>query len=189
MDEPVPNRKGTIVLKNIASYMWTNALIATVVVTAACAGLLVHAPSATAGTVGVRTVAATTATDENVLNDYEKQVQDEINKARVAADLPKLKLNACADSYAETWAAKQAKAETFVSQDLTKVIDGCKTRYAGEALGRGDDVTAQALVAAWLASPKHSKVLLSAKPTHFAVGTKAAADGTYYTDVVTIKRK
>lgn len=120
-------------------------------------GLVVTATPAQAYT----PTAATTAA-------YEARVIYQINVQRVKYAHGKLGAGTCPDKYAETWAAYLARTRAFYHRDMTAILVGCAATRAGENLARGY-TTADATVAAWMASPGHRANVLDGSLTRIGV--------------------
>ncbi len=109
---------------------------------------------------------------------YERGLTYWINVARTRHGKPKLYVNGCVDSYAETWVRKLVSTGTFTHQNLGPVIDGCNLTAAAEILASGP-WTPRRMVNKWLGSPAHRRILLS--PDYAFTGVAADSDGgTWY---------
>ena len=99
---------------------------------------------------------------------YEEQVQYYINRKRAARGLRKLRLESCTDGLSEKWSQHLADTLQFYHQSLDPFFDKCGARYAGETLARGA-ATPQDMVAAWMRSDGHRRVMLSKSPRRLGV--------------------
>lgn len=110
-----------------------------------------------------------------------------VNDERRARGLAPLAHDGCADRYADAQAARMAARGSMSHQALEPVLDECGTSRAAENVGQGD-VSAQRMVAAWMASDGHRRNILD--PALTAVGTGAArgADGRWYACQVFVAR-
>src|SRR5450759_3846000 len=85
---------------------------------------------------------------------YEARVIYQINVQRVKYAHGKLAAGTCPDKYAETWGSYLSRTGSFYHQSMTPILRGCTATRASENLARGY-ATADATVAAWMASPGH----------------------------------
>jgi len=118
---------------------------------------------------------------------YSAAVLAAVNDERRARGLPALAHDACADRYADEQAARMAARGAMGHQSLEPVLAACGTTRAAENVGQGD-VSAQRMVAAWMASDGHRRTILD--PALTAVGTGAArgTDGRWYACQVFVAR-
>jgi uncharacterized protein YkwD len=131
----------------------------------AAVGLLVAGGAAATGA-GTATSARLAMSSDT----YEQRVQSHVNRVRAAHDLGRLRFEGCTDRTAEGWASRLAATGTLVHQDIGTVLRRCDAAYAGETLGRGG-FSPRGLVRAWMRSPDHRRVLLSAKARRIGVGS------------------
>lgn len=110
--------------------------------------LIVTAPAAQAYTPSPTTVAA-----------YEARVIWRMNIERAKYGRGRLAASACPDIYAERWAAYLARSWTFYHQGLYPILRGCSAMRVAENLARGA-VSADRIVALWMASPGHRANIL-----------------------------
>lgn len=104
---------------------------------------------------------------------YEARVIYQINVQRVKYARGKLAAGTCPDKYAETWASYLARTGRFYHQSLTPILRGCAATRASENLARGY-ATADATVAAWMASPGHRANVLDRTLTRIGVAAAYA---------------
>ena len=123
-------------------------------------GIVVTAAPAQAYTPSAATVAA-----------FEARVIYRINVQRVKYARIKLAPSsvtslsfrvACPDRWAESWGAYLARAWRFYHRNMTYILNDCSATRAAENLARGY-TTADATVAAWMASPGHRANVLDPK--------------------------
>jgi len=123
-------------------------------------GLVVTAAPAQAYTPSAATTAA-----------YEARVIYSINVQRTKYGRAKLAASSvtsssfrvsCPDRYAEKWAAYLARTGRFYHQSMYPILRGCSAARAAENLARGN-VSADRVVAAWMASPGHRANVLDPK--------------------------
>jgi uncharacterized protein YkwD len=93
---------------------------------------------------------------------YEARVIYMINVNRTRYHLGSVVANACPDKYAESWAAYLARTGTFYHRNLVPILSACKATVVAENLARGY-TTADATVAAWMASPGHRANILNGR--------------------------
>jgi uncharacterized protein YkwD len=105
-----------------------------------------------------------------VTNAYEARLQYLVNVQRKKYGRGKLVWASCPDRYAESWAAYLARTGRFVHRDQMSFLKGCKVSRVAENIARGK-VSADRMVAAWMASPGHRKNILN--PLLTRVGTGA----------------
>lgn len=95
---------------------------------------------------------------------FEDQVMVAINAARVTAGLKPVRFfDTCVDRMATDWGNRIASTDVFAHRDPSDVLRKCHQTWAGETLIRGEGLTPQSVVDAWLASPPHRAVLLKAR--------------------------
>lgn len=98
---------------------------------------------------------------------FENRIETLVNAQRVKYARAKLAWNPCPDAYAEGWALYLARTGYFEHRAMTPFLRGCKASLVAENLARGY-TTADATVAAWMASPGHRANILNAQLTRFA---------------------
>jgi len=104
---------------------------------------------------------------------YEARVIYQINVQRVKYAHGKLGAGTCPDKYAETWGSYLSRTGSFYHQSMTPILHGCTATRASENLARGY-ATADATVAAWMASPGHRANALDASVTRIGVAATYA---------------
>jgi len=85
---------------------------------------------------------------------YEARVISQINVQRVKYARGKLAAGWCPDWYAGYWSAHLSRTGLFYHRSMDVILQGCHAARAAENLARGYP-TADATVAAWMASPGH----------------------------------
>jgi uncharacterized protein YkwD len=152
-------------------------LTTTLVTVVTAAGITAAAPStATAGTPAVSLVSTAKVFPAYSDTYYEQGVQYWVNRVRKAHSLRPLSMASCTDGVAETWSAFLASTNSFQHQSMTKLLNKCNARYAGETLGRGA-ITPRVLVNMWMHSAPHRAVLMSRSPNRIGVGATPSAAG------------
>lgn len=124
--------------------------------------VIVTAPAAEAATAAVTASAAVTAR-------YEARILALVNRERLSHGRHSLGLSACPERYAEGWAAYLARTNYFVHRNMQTYLYACKGSRVAENMGRGN-VSADRMVAAWMASPGHRKNILNGLLTQIGVG-------------------
>lgn len=122
----------------------------------------------------------TTRTEETAqtLNGYERQLIVEINEARLAHGVRRIKrFSSCADRLAERWGRRLARTGEFYHRDQRVVLRRCKAAWAGENLVRGHELAPEDMVELWLDSPGHRKILLSRRARQAGVAVKRDGEG------------
>ena len=110
--------------------------------------------------------------------ELESRLMVEINKARVAAGLPKIRVfDSCTDRLAEQWGQRIARTGLFEHRDQKVVIRKCHKSWAGETLVRGSGLTPEAMVDLWLDSPGHREILLNTRAKRAGVAVTRDAQG------------
>jgi len=104
---------------------------------------------------------------------YEARVIHQINVQRVKYAHGKLRAGTCPDKYAESWAASLARTGSLFHQSMTPILRRCTATRASENLARGY-TTADATVAAWMASPGHRANALDGSVTRIGVAAAFA---------------
>ena len=111
---------------------------------------------------------------------YETRIVQLVNVHRTAAGLPRLAVSACADRYAEDWSATMARTKAFQHRpSLGTVMKACRGSAVGENIAYGG-VSADQLMAMWMASPGHRANILSPRFTHIGVGAVTTPAGRTY---------
>jgi uncharacterized protein YkwD len=110
---------------------------------------------------------------------YSDRVLALTNRERTSRALRPLAFSACADGYADRWAASLSRAGTLSHQPLRPILTACRARGVGENVAYGN-VTPEQLVAMWMASPGHRANLLKPDFTHIGVGSVTVATGRVY---------
>jgi len=128
-----------------------------------------------------RVVAAPTVPAPAPVDDaYETRIVQLVNAHRAAAGLAPLRVSACADRYAEDWSATMARTGSFQHRpSLGSVMTACRAVAVGENIASGY-VTADRMVAMWMASAGHRANILSSRFTHLGVGAARTASGRTY---------
>ena len=101
------------------------------------------------------------------------------NAERKARGLRPLALSACADGFADAWAAKLASAGALSHQALTPIMTTCRARAAGENVAYGN-VSPERMMAMWMGSAGHRANILNPAWTHLGVGTTTTSSGRTY---------
>jgi uncharacterized protein YkwD len=110
---------------------------------------------------------------------YSDRVLALTNRERTSRALRPLAFSACADGYADSWAASLSRAGALSHQPLRPILTACRARGVGENVAYGN-VTPEQLVAMWMASPGHRANLLKPDFTHIGVGSVTVATGRVY---------
>ena len=100
---------------------------------------------------------------------YEARILYLVNRQRLSHGRHSLGLSACPERYAEGWAAYLARTNYFVHRNMWTYLSACKGSRVAENMGRGN-VSADRMVAAWMASPGHRKNILNGLLTQVGVG-------------------
>lgn len=116
---------------------------------------------------------------------YEARVIYAMNVQRARYHQVKLVANWCPDWYAEYWGAYLARTGLFYHRPLAPILSRCHASRASENLARGY-TTADATVAAWMASPGHRANVLDS--TLRSVGVAAVYANGRWTVVANFTR-
>ena len=109
---------------------------------------------------------------------FEDQVMVAINAARVGSGLKPVRFfDTCVDRMATDWGNRIASTDVFAHRDPNEVLRKCHQTWAGETLIRGEGLTPQAVVDAWLASPPHRAVLLKARASRAGLSVTVDPQG------------
>jgi uncharacterized protein YkwD len=112
---------------------------------------------------------------------YETRIVQLVNVHRAAAGLPRLAVSPCADRYAEDWSATMARTSAFQHRpSLGPLLTSCRASAVGENIAYGG-ITADEMMAMWMASPGHRANILSPVFTHLGVAAAPTAGRTYGT--------
>lgn len=140
--------------------------------------LMATAQPAGAGTWAVPKTSAATVTSGASLRLVEDALMVEINQARRAHGLAKIRYyDTCIDKMAESWGERIARTGIFAHRDQMEVVRKCDQSWAGENLIRGTLLTPQSMVKAWLDSPGHRAILLSPKAKRAGVAVTRDPQG------------
>jgi len=120
--------------------------------------VMLTAPAAQAYT---PSVAVTTA--------YEARLEYLVNLERTKYGHGKLVWASCPDRYAESWGAYLAGTGLFVHRDQVSYLNGCNAARVAENIARGN-VSADRMVAAWMASSSHRSNILNGLLTRVGTG-------------------
>lgn len=115
------------------------------------------APSAEAYTPSIATRAA-----------YQARVIRQINVVRASYHRGGLTFSYCPARFATNWSSYIARTGAWRHQSMYTILRTCKARVAAENLARGN-VSADRVVAAWMASPGHRANILDGRLTRVAV--------------------
>ncbi len=134
-----------------------------------------------------RPVAAPTAvptsprssTEVSSAQAYQDRVLAATNVQRGRAGLAPLRLSGCADGFADRWAGALRAAGALSHQALSPILSTCGARAVGENVAYGN-VSPEALVAMWMASPPHRANILTPTFTHLGVGATSDTQGRWY---------
>jgi uncharacterized protein YkwD len=142
--------------------------------------LLVGVLAAAAGLVGV-VVLPTTANAASdtapVAAGFEAQVLAATNAARRSHGLRPLRATSCTDRYAVGWTRHLASRDRMYHQPLRPIMRACNLRTAAENLAwRSGSLTAQQVVAMWMASPGHRRNILTPRLKYLGVGAWRSTD-------------
>ena len=99
---------------------------------------------------------------------YEARVIYRMNVERARYQRGKLAASSCPDRYAESWAAYLARTGAFYHRSMTPILTGCAATRVAENLARGG-VSADRIVAMWMASPGHRANILDGRLTRVGV--------------------
>lgn len=110
---------------------------------------------------------------------YESRILVLVNAQRASHSLAALAMASCADSYAETWSAHLAAIGALVHQSMGTLLSGCHAQTVGENIGYGS-VSADAMMAMWMASPSHRANLLDRRFTSIGIGAVQTPSGVWY---------
>jgi uncharacterized protein YkwD len=120
-----------------------------------------------------------------VTNAYEARLVYLVNVQRTRYGRARLALAACPERYAESWANYLAVTGRFYHRNMTSYLNGCKASRVAENISRGN-VSADAMVAIWMASPVHRRNILN--PLLTKVGTGAVYYRGRWTVTMTFSR-
>ncbi len=110
---------------------------------------------------------------------YESRVLELVNAQRTSHGLSAVSMSSCADSYAESWSAHLAVIGTLVHRSMSTLLNGCQAQYVGENIGFGN-VSADTMMAMWMASPDHRANILNPRFIHIGIGAAQTSSGVWY---------
>lgn len=109
---------------------------------------------------------------------FEDQIMVEVNAARVSAGIKPIRFfDSCVDRMASSWGKHIASTDTFAHRDQSDILRKCHQNWSGEALIRGEGLSARAMVDAWLASPPHRAILLKRRASRAGMAVVLDARG------------
>lgn len=138
-----------------------------------------HAATVTPAAAPAMRVAPAKAPAPSAMAVYQSRVLTLSNIERSQRGLRPLALSSCADGFADRWASQIAANGALSHQSLTTVLGSCHANRAGENVAYGN-VTADQMVAMWMASPGHRANLLNPNYTHLGVGSVQTSNGRVY---------
>lgn len=110
---------------------------------------------------------------------YESRILALVNAQRGSSGLSALSYSSCADTYAERWSVHLAAIGALVHQSLGGLLGGCHSQFVGENIGFGG-VSADTMVAMWMASPSHRANIMNSRFTHIGIGAVQTSSGVWY---------
>jgi uncharacterized protein YkwD len=131
--------------------------------------VIVTAPAAQASTPSAATVVA-----------YRYRVVNLIRAQRARYGRGGLSMTSCPTRYAAGWAAYLGSTGYFYHRSMMSFLYGCGAHRVAENIARGN-VSADRIVAAWMASPGHRANILDGRLTQIGVGA-SYAHGTWTVD-------
>jgi len=111
--------------------------------------------------------------------DYQDRVLALTNGERTRRGLRALAPSACADGFANSWAATIAGRNALSHQQLSPILSACRARSVGENVAYGK-VTADVMVQMWMNSPGHRANMLNPTFSHLGVGAAASSGGSMF---------
>jgi uncharacterized protein YkwD len=120
-----------------------------------------------------------------VTTQYEARLEYLVNVQRTRYGRGKLVWASCPDRYAASWAAYLARTGLFYHRNQISYLNGCQASRVAENIARGN-VSADRMVAAWMASPGHRQNILNGLLTR--VGTGAVYAGGQWTVTMNFSR-
>lgn len=110
--------------------------------------------------------------------DLEDQIMVEVNAARVSAGVKPIRFfDSCVDRMASSWGKHLASTGAFAHRNQNDILRRCHQNWSGEALIRGEGLSARAIVDAWLASPPHRAILLKGRASRAGMAVVLDAQG------------
>jgi uncharacterized protein YkwD len=100
---------------------------------------------------------------------YEARVIYATNVQRVKYRRAKLVPASCPDRYAEGWAAYLSRTGLFYHRSMRVILNSCRATRVAENIARGA-LSADRMVAAWMASPGHRANILDGRLQKVGVG-------------------
>jgi uncharacterized protein YkwD len=111
--------------------------------------------------------------------EYERRLQHWTNVQRRRHGLRAVRLDGCADGYAERWTRHLVRSGgELVHRDQSVVLEGCNASAAGEVLARGQ-VSPRRMVSMWMHSSGHRAILLSRTYRRIGLGAMRMRDGSW----------
>lgn len=115
---------------------------------------------------------------------YETRIVQLVNAERAAVGLRRLVVSTCADRAAQDWSARMVRTSVFAHRpSLGTLLGSCRASAVGENIASGS-ISADRMMAMWMASPGHRANVLDPRFTHVGVAAARTATGrTYGTQV------
>ena len=145
----------------LAERGWVQHRFHTLIVTVAAAAMLATAPSAAH--------AANAQHPDTTSSAYESRLLRLVNSERARRGRRPLRLWSCADGYAKRWSVHLAHSSFLRHPSLATVKRSCRARWVGENIGYGN-ISADAMMRAWMASSGHRANILDARFTYIGLG-------------------
>ena len=128
---------------------------------------------------GVLAVPAPAVAASEAAQEYRQDARAATNQARDRHDLGRLEPGRCLRKHAAGHARRMAERQRIWHQDLQRVLRDCSLSFAGENVAHGYR-TGQAVVRAWMGSPKHRENILEPRFRRMEVVARRGADGRWY---------
>ena len=113
------------------------------------------------------------------MGEFETRLMHQVNDVRSDAGLSEIRHDSCVDRMAERWASHIVSTGVLQHRDQGVILRRCDQVWAGENLVRGTQLTAAAMVRAWMASPPHREILMKERARGAGVAVSRDAQGRY----------
>lgn len=111
------------------------------------------------------------------LEEFENRLLAQVNRARKRHGVRRVRVfESCVDRTSERWARHLRRTGDLAHRDQARVLRRCDLAWSGETLVRGVGLTPRSAVRAWLSSPAHRAVILSARARWAGIGARVDAE-------------
>lgn len=118
---------------------------------------------------------------------YSLRVHQLVNAERTRRGLRPVAWTHCPDRFSDAWSLRLSQLGRLAHQPMQPILSGCSARRVGENVAFGN-VSADAMMRMWMASPGHRANILNPAFTHIGVGATKTSSGRWYGVQVFVRR-